>query len=209
MPRSTGEVPEHWRTPQPGAHRAGEKSERARDRAERRKASDAAYYQANKAKIKEGQQRYRDTHKEETKARDAAYRVASKEKISEYNAGRKEQRREYRVANKKRRNSYNVSYRAAHPEKDASHSAMRRARLAGATTVQRAEIEAIYRKAREQEVLRCYICKKLIPLGDRHVDHIFPVSKGGPTRPSNLGITHSKCNLSKGAKHPNELGLLI
>ena len=33
-----------------------------------------------------------------------------------------------------------------------------------------------------------------------HVDHIKPVSKGGPTHPSNLQILTAEDNMSKGAK---------
>ena len=47
------------------------------------------------------------------------------------------------------------------------------------------------------EPIRCYLCGELIPLGDRHVDHKHPLSKGGKHCVSNLGITHSFCNLSK------------
>jgi len=73
----------------------------------------------------------------------------------------------------------------------------------------KAAIKAIYRQARENKKVRCYLCCGLIPLGERHVDHIVPLSKGGKHKASNLGIAHSSCNLSKGAKMPQEVGVLL
>jgi len=105
------------------------------------------------------------------------------------------------------------AYRAAHRPEQAARSSLRRAVIAGTmigiTIAQKAEIKEIYRKAKEDPKVRCYICDELIPLGDRHVDHIVPVSKGGPTRPSNLAVACSHCNMSKHDKHPNELGILV
>ena len=33
--------------------------------------------------------------------------------------------------------------------------------------------------------------------GDLHIDHIVPVSLGGPNDDFNLQLTHASCNLSK------------
>lgn len=52
----------------------------------------------------------------------------------------------------------------------------------------------------------CPVCS--IALGDEvHVDHWVPVVLGGSSDPGNLRLLHPACNLKKGARHPNELGL--
>jgi len=84
-------------------------------------------------------------------------------------------------------------------------SALRRAMVIGATIGNLAEIAEIYRQAREDAPIRCYLCGKLIPLGEgeRHVDHVIPLKPDDPTVtpgkhcPSNLRITHATCNWKK------------
>lgn len=50
---------------------------------------------------------------------------------------------------------------------------------------------------------RCYWCKK--PYGeDYHIDHIWPVSKGGENSPENLCLTCPSCNHKKNKKTPME-----
>lgn len=46
----------------------------------------------------------------------------------------------------------------------------------------------------------CGICRGEVEPGDVHLDHIKPHSKGGPTTFGNLRVTHSTCNMRKGAK---------
>lgn len=66
------------------------------------------------------------------------------------------------------------------------------------------DIEAI-RKAQGN---RCYICHK--KLGKKyHIDHFIPIKLGGTNDPGNLRLACPKCNLSKGPKHPHDLGILI
>lgn len=48
--------------------------------------------------------------------------------------------------------------------------------------------------------LVCGICGAVVPATDVHIDHIKPVSLGGHDVADNLRVTHSRCNLSKGAK---------
>lgn len=40
--------------------------------------------------------------------------------------------------------------------------------------------------------------------GPFHIDHIFPASRGGHSRPDNLVVACATCNLSKGARTPQE-----
>lgn len=46
----------------------------------------------------------------------------------------------------------------------------------------------------------CGICFLKVAEGDMHIDHITPVATGGETTLDNLQVTHSACNLAKGAR---------
>jgi HNH endonuclease len=46
----------------------------------------------------------------------------------------------------------------------------------------------------------CGICVLPVEPTDVHIDHIFPVALGGGDDLSNLRVTHSRCNIAKGAK---------
>lgn len=48
----------------------------------------------------------------------------------------------------------------------------------------------------------CGICSEPVEPNDVHLDHIIPYSRGGPTTVENLRVTHSACNLRKGASWP-------
>lgn len=52
----------------------------------------------------------------------------------------------------------------------------------------------------ERDGLVCGICLGAVEPADVHLDHIKPFSKGGPTTFANLRVTHSVCNMRKGAK---------
>lgn len=133
---------------------------------------------------------------------DAAYRTAHREEILAREAA-------FHVANPERKRIYSVVYNANHPIERAARGAKRRALQRGAAVGDIAAVKAIYRRAREAKNVKCYLCGKPIPMGGRHVDHVVPLSKGGKHTASNLAVAHKKCNLSKGSKHPNEVGVLI
>ena len=172
------------------------------EKQKRRNLNAAADYRANKKEILLRLSIYNQAHKEEKRLYDAAYNQANKEERSSAH-------KVYYQNHKEEHRLYNAAYYNNHKPEYYARASARRSIIQNSTTGDLAQIAEIYRRAKEDPKVRCYLCKKLIPLGDRHVDHILPVALGGPTRPSNLAITCSYCNLSKGSKHPNELGLLI
>jgi hypothetical protein len=52
----------------------------------------------------------------------------------------------------------------------------------------------------DRDGLVCQLCFGPVELNDIHLDHIRPFSHGGPTSLANLQVTHSRCNMSKGAR---------
>lgn len=51
----------------------------------------------------------------------------------------------------------------------------------------------------DRDGLTCGICNGEVAANDVHIDHIRPIAHGGATTLTNLQVTHSKCNLDKGA----------
>ncbi len=60
-------------------------------------------------------------------------------------------------------------------------------------------------KIMQRDSFRCRLCGASAADGAKlHVDHIFPVSKGGKTEPDNLRTLCERCNLGKSARYnPN------
>ena len=60
-------------------------------------------------------------------------------------------------------------------------------------------------KIMQRDGFRCRLCGASAADGAKlHVDHIFPVSKGGKTEPDNLRTLCERCNLGKSARYnPN------
>jgi len=177
----------------------------------------ADYVEKNKERILIRDAKYRSEHLEEKSVYNAKYTRENKDRLAPYYASYRGEHREenvaygkeYRENNKEKISEYIKANLPKYSERSAARRALKVGWLLGATAAQKAEIDEIYRKATEEPNIRCYLCGRVIPLGDRHVDHILPFDKDGPHRPSNLAVTCSHCNLSKGAKHPNELGILI
>jgi len=94
-------------------------------------------------------------------------------------------------------------------DKMAAFGARRRALIAGATVGDLDEIKEIYRQAKEDEGIVCYLCGKVIPIGKRQVDHVIPITRGGKHSAENLRVVHSRCNLRKHTKLVEELSWAI
>ena len=115
----------------------------------------------------------------------------------------------YNATHKEEKRLSNAIYNKNHLPEGAAKSAARRAMVLGTTIGDLAEIAEIYHRAKEASKVRCYLCKKLIPKGHRHVDHIMPLSKGGKHRPSNLAVACDTCNQVKNDRSPEEMGVLL
>ena len=75
-------------------------------------------------------------------------------------------------------------------------STLRRARERGARIVEPIDRTKIIRRDRSI----CHICKTKVEANDIHLDHVIPLARGGDHSEANLAVSHSLCNLSKGAR---------
>ena len=132
-----------------------------------------------------------------------AYYYANKDQLNDYRRAKwpevYEQTKEYRLAQRK-------AHMKAHPEKVREIARKRRAK-------KRANGWEKYTEAQVLELhgAVCHICGDPIDLTlDRkignegwemslHIDHVIPISKGGPDKLSNVKPSHGKCNLKKRA----------
>ena len=129
------------------------------------------------------------------------YRQNNKEQIKEY-------KKEYQQNNKEQikeyKKEYNKEYHQNNPHKTREKDRKRRA-------LKRANIHKPYT---EDQVLEtygttCHICKEDIDLSASrssgapgweqglHIDHVIPLSKGGPDSLNNVKPAHGSCNLQK------------
>lgn len=53
--------------------------------------------------------------------------------------------------------------------------------------------------------VKCAICHRNMLVGDRTIDHVIPLSKGGTGHIGNLQIVHGKCNSMKQTKMPEQI----
>jgi len=80
----------------------------------------------------------------------------------------------------------------------------RRALLANArTTTTKQELSTLIESTGE-----CFWCSKPLD-SEYHIDHFYPISRGGDNSIENLVVSCPHCNLSKGAKDPLEFAKLI
>ena len=182
--------------------------------AERKKKAHRRYYAEHKEQWKtryaEHRRQYYAEHKEQISERrrtyDKAYRQAYYKEHKEHH---KAYMAKYRATHKKEIRENQKRHRAEREARDAIRRAQIKNDLAELTPEEKEQVKEIYRRAKEDKNVRCYICGKKIPMGERHVDHIIPISKGGTSKPSNLAIACKECNLRKHAKTPEEIGLLL
>lgn len=154
-----------------------------------------AYYEANKASLNEKNKAW----KEDNKSIQLAWLEANKDSIEEKSRAWikankdsiKEQQRAWREAHPEHRRAWV----AANPEKVQNSYAKRRANTIGEIS------QGWIPKLLELQRWTCIVCNKDLRYG-YHIDHIYPVSKGGENTDFNLQALCPKCNREKSDKDP-------
>lgn len=109
-------------------------------------------------------------------------------------------KREYNAANRDRRHEYYATNRDRWRE----YKRRRRARKR-ASTVEEFALADVYAWWEELGAYDCFWCGFPFAEGDRiHVDHVWPLSRGGHHAVRNLVPACERCNLSKNSSLPHE-----
>lgn len=95
---------------------------------------------------------------------------------------------------------YSKKWKKENPAQSIIDKNKRRAKkLSNGGTFTKEDIQNIY----EWQKGQCYWCKKVVGK-NYHIDHIWPISKGGSNNPENLCISCPSCNHRKHNKTPME-----
>ena len=150
-----------------------------------------ANYQANREERLEYHKAYRQANRERIAARKKAYRQENREERLEYQKAYQEENKERIAARKKAHRQEN---RVMYQERVAKWRAMKRQAIPKFLKDCRLEKQRLLLTYR----LRYAMTKATGIL--HHVDHMWPLSGGGPHWSGNLQVITAKENLSKGAK---------
>ena len=166
-----------------------------KDISEFSKANDRPLGVRNECKPCHNAKRKNYAHKKYKSSYKKYYANFSEEKKEEY----RQRVRDWRLKNK----DYDKQRRLKNPGKNSNERAKRRARLKNAVSscffVDNTGLEDIYK--------RCDELNK--GSGKYHVDHIWPLSKGGAHHPCNLQILTASENCAKQDFHDGESGLSL
>lgn len=162
----------------------------------------AAWVKANPDRAKAYGRRHYEENADSYKGRSAAWRKAHPERAREL----------ARMAprNLEARRTSEKARRIRDPEKYRVKAQSRKAQRRGAEGTYTAEdVRWLYQKQRG----RCALCPARLVPGNKEVDHIRPVIRGGSNYRRNLQLLCLTCNRQKGAKDPlvfaREKGLLL
>jgi len=164
-----------------------------------------AYRDANKNKIKARRKAFYEANEDKINARRKSYREANKDKIKAGN-------RAYRDVNKNKTKVYHKAYREANKDKIRAKAILWEKTKKGASIIkaqrQKRRLAKQYPQTKNaltkedwQTVLKeygyiCVYCQK--DLKSPTLDHVIPLSKGGPHEITNVVPACLSCNCSKG-----------
>ena len=125
------------------------------------------------------------------------YHYRSGSRLSERQRSAKKARRAYDL--------YMLAERRRREEEEQQH-ALQEARRIGIRKIRQSNPagysnEWVVKLTKEQEGC-CFWCAIEINDGDRHLDHVWPLSRGGFHDVANLVLSCGRCNLRKGARSP-------
>ena len=138
---------------------------------------------------------YRQENAEKEKARQKKWR----EENPEYGKKWREDNPEY----DKKSKAYQKKWFENNREKARLYYQKRRALLAEATTEHFTHEDLLdFWSENKINYKECFYCEKEMSEGPEHIDHYYPLSKGGPHERANLRPSCAHCNLVKSAKQP-------
>lgn len=183
---------------------------------QRQRITSAKYWRSNREKVAIKNTKWRAANPDKVKAYTIKWRLAHKERVKEtaskYNRLNRQKKKRYASGyyqmNRKAKVSYSAKYRQEHPNKVAetqrnwlkknyqkvlAKNARRRVRKRGNQVEPYSRIDIIKRDGS-----RCHICKRIVAKRELTLDHLIPVSKGGPDAPWNVAVAHRSCNSQRG-----------
>lgn len=182
-----------------------------RENPDREKARKAEYRKRNKENVAERKARYYRENREQELARSAQWREENRGHVREYQA-------RYRSNNRAKARSYHKDYREKHRAEMAAY--VREYRKRNRKRINRMDLAKWHRRRakelagsvsegiREQLLKRqkgrCVACGANLKECGSHLDHIRPLSRGGPHEDANLQLLCPACNLSKSDRDPVE-----
>ena len=149
-----------------------------------------AYYYANQERMLAERKAYYEANKEKKLAFMKTYRKANKEKISA-------QKKAYYEDNKEEILSYKKAYQKANKEAVIARNAKHRARKRNLIPVHLRDCPH-----EKQRLVQIYKLRSILSEAtgvQHHVDHMWPLSDGGPHWSGNLQLIPAEENLSKNA----------
>jgi len=147
------------------------------------------YQRANRKRIAKQKQVYYQANRQRIAERNRAYYQANRERLMERN-------RAYYTANREQHNKRQRAYYYANRTAFVNYENRRRARR-GCAVSQRWVVDHSL-----GDPLACWWCGRGLLGTKPHLDHVMPISLGGPAGPSNEVLTCETCNTRKRAKHP-------
>jgi hypothetical protein len=163
---------------------------------------------------KEVNRQWRERNREHLRQSSKAWQEANPDKIAAYREQNKEHIREHdrerKAAKRDEINERQRKYYQSHKAEALQRWRTREMRKRGVGGVHTSDDLDAIRAAQtdNQGRLICWHCGK--PITDTpHLDHWIPLRHGGPNSAGNLHFMHARCNRSKGAKLPTEIGRLI
>lgn len=167
----------------------------------RKAAEDKKYYEkADKKKLtQQSNQRYHRRYKTDEEFRQRRLREAA-ESYQRHRTARLVKKQEWRENNKDSIAAYMVEWDKNNRDKRQAINAKRRALQSGSKAEQISKSEVW---TRDSGI--CGICREPANPDEWHLDHIIPLSRGGPHVFENVQVSHPRCNLSKSNKILSEV----
>jgi len=161
---------------------------------EKRKADNKKWREENKERLKESKRAYVLGNREKVAAAKAKYYQENKDKCLDNSRKHHAENKEYYAA-------LNKKWRENNRDKVRLNNRNRKKKIReaeGSHTLEDIKSKLFLQKR------KCAACYKKLESDNYHVDHIVPLALGGDNNSNNIQILCPPCNMSKGAKPPEE-----